>query len=338
MKTILLALGFLPFLSFGQLTFGNEPAIGTTATLYLCDSNTVTYSNVTGNGVTWNYSDLLGVQGLTKTLSVDAIDPNTDDSLFTGATKKYSVGSLLTTYYNSDANSRISQGNIFSEPSLGTVFLKWNVDPQTLNTYPFALSNETNDVFDGSIVNANLFAPIDTFATGNSYSTIDGVGTLKLQQNDYNNVSRLNIKDTLNAVIYNAIFGVQNIQLIRNWYEYYDYSTSNLPIFVVISITLNSQLVNNSSTLVLSKDMPNGNLSLADNSIGLFNVFPNPANDVLNIETEGDFSVSVLNTNGEEIVSNLKSKSINVSNYNSGIYFVKLQNEKGVQVKKFIKR
>jgi hypothetical protein len=278
------------------------------------------------------------VQGLTKTLSVDAIDPNTDDSLFTGATKKYSVGSLLTTYYNSDANSRISQGNIFSEPSLGTVFLKWNVDPQTLNTYPFALSNETNDVFDGSIVNANLFAPIDTFATGNSYSTIDGVGTLKLQQNDYNNVSRLNIKDTLNAVIYNAIFGVQNIQLIRNWYEYYDYSTSNLPIFVVISITLNSQLVNNSSTLVLSKDMPNGNLSLADNSIGLFNVFPNPANDVLNIETEGDFSVSVLNTNGEEIVSNLKSKSINVSNYNSGIYFVKLQNEKGVQVKKFIKR
>jgi hypothetical protein len=84
--------------------------------------------------------------------------------------------------------------------------------------------------------------------------------------------------------------------------------------------------------------MPNGNLSLTDNSIGLFNVFPNPANDVLNIETEGDFSVSVLNTNGEEMVSNLKSKSINVSNYNSGIYFVKLQNEKGVQVKKFIKR
>jgi len=338
MKKILLAFGLLPIFSFAQMTSANEAAIGSTSNLYVCDSNTVTYSDVTGNGVTWDYRTLLGVQGLTKTLSVEAINPNSIDSLFVGATKKYSIGTLLTTYFSSDASSRVSQGNIFTEESLGTVVLNWNENSQILNNYPFALNDEVSDLFDGSIINENLFAPIDTVASGNTYSKIDGVGTLRLQQNDYTNVIRYNVRDTMNAVIFNALFGEVNIQLVRNWFEYYDYSTSNLPIFVVISITLNSELLNNSSTLVLSKDQPNANLSLADNSLGLFNIFPNPANEVLNIEAEGDFTVSVLNTKGEEVLKNSNAKTINVANFTSGIYFVKLQNEKGVQVKKFIKK
>jgi hypothetical protein len=254
------------------------------------------------------------------------------------ATKKYSIGDLLTTYYISSSSERISQGNIFSEQSLGTVFVNWNVDNQKLNNYPFALNDELYDAIDGGILSANPLVPIDTVADGGSYSTIDGVGTLKLQQNDYTNVIRYYITDTLNTVIYNAIFGEQPINLVREWYEYYDYTTSNLPIFVVVSIKLTSALLNNESTLVLSKDMPNDYIGLAENNIGTFDLYPNPADQVLNINTKGDFNYSVLNVNGEILVKNTNSKTLDISSFSAGIYFVKLQNVKGVQVKKFVKK
>ena len=338
MKKSLLALSFSPLFSFAQMTSANEPAIGATATLYLCDSNTVLYQNITGSNVTWDYSDLLGVQELTKVLKVEAVDLSTADSIFMDATKKYSIGDLLTTYYSSSSSERISQGNIFSEQSLGTVFVNWNVDNQKLNNYPFALNDELYDAIDGGILSANPLVPIDTVADGGSYSTIDGVGTLKLQQNDYTNVIRYYITDTLNTVIYNAIFGEQPINLVREWYEYYDYTTSNLPIFVVVSIKLTSALLNNESTLVLSKDMPNDYVGLAENNIGTFDLYPNPADQVLNIKTEGDFNYSLMNVNGEVLVKNAISKTLDISSLSAGIYFVKLQNVKGVQVKKFVKK
>jgi hypothetical protein len=338
MKKSLLVFSFLPLFSFAQMTTANEPAIGTNTTLYLCDSNTVRYENVTGTGVTWDYSNLLGVQEITKDLSISAVDPSTVDSIFVGATKKYSIGDLLTTYYSSSATERISQGNIFSEPSLGDVFVNWDIDNQKLNNYPFALNDEIYDPIDGNIISANPLVPIDTVANGGSYSTIDGVGTLKLQQNDYNNVIRYYITDTLNTIIFNAFIGEQAITLVREWYEYYDYTTSNLPIFVVLTIKLSSLVLNNESTLVLSKDMPNDYIGLAENNIGTFDLYPNPADQVLNIKTEGDFNYSVMNVNGEVLVNNANSKTLDISSFSAGIYFLKLQNNKGVQVKKFVKK
>lgn len=338
MKKSLLALTFLPFFSFAQMTEANDPAIGSTATLYLCDSNTVLYEDVIGTGVTWDYSDLLGVQEITKNLSVSAVNPLSVDSIFVGSTKKYSIGDLLTTYYSSSATERVSQGNIFFEPSLGNVFVNWNIDNQTLNSYPYALNDELYDSIDGKIISANPLVPIDTVANGGSYSTIDGVGTLKLQQNDYTNVIRYYITDTLNTVIFNVIFGEQPITLVREWYEYYDYATSNLPIFVVLTIKLTSALINNESTLVLSKDMPNDYIGLSENNVGTFDLYPNPADQILNINTEGNFNYLVMNVNGDVLVNNTNSKALDISSFSAGIYFVKLQNAKGVLVKKFVKK
>ena len=161
---------------------------------------------------------------------------------------------------------------------------------------------------------------------------------MKLQQNDYNNVIRYYITDTLNTVIFNAFIGEQPVTLVREWYEYYDYSTSNYPIFVVLTIKLSSLVLNNESTLVLSKDMPNDYIGLAENNIGKFDLYPNPADQILNINTEGDFNYSVMNVNGEVLVNNAISKTLDISSFSAGIYFVKLQNTRGVQVKKFVKK
>jgi hypothetical protein len=106
MKKLLLLTAFSPLMSFAQMTEANEPDVPSTSTLYLCDSNAVRYENITGTGVTWDYRNLLGVDtddnGMaeSKVLTVAATDMNSLDSLFGGASTKYSIGNLLTTYYS----------------------------------------------------------------------------------------------------------------------------------------------------------------------------------------------------------------------------------------------
>jgi hypothetical protein len=343
MKKLLLLSAFTPLLGFAQMTEANEPTVPSTATLYLCDSNAVRYENVIGTGVTWDYRNLLGVDtdnnGMaeTKVLSVQATDPNTVDSLFYGSTTKYSIGNLLTTYYAVVQGVKISAGNVFSEPSLGDVFIRWNEENQVLKEYPFNLNNTVQSSFSGRIKVNNPLVSIDTTASGSGVAKIDGFGTLRLQLNDYSNVTRYVIQDTLNAVIFNAFFGEVPIQLVRSWYEYYQYSSSDLPIMVLISISLNSALLNNTSTLVLSKDLPDNNLGFKNNDLS-FKVYPNPTSEVLTISTEGIFTASISDISGKVMMSNLTSSQVNVGNLPSGMYFLTVSSDKGIGTQRIIKK
>lgn len=69
-----------------------------------------------------------------------------------------------------------------------------------------------------------------------------------------------------------------------------------------------------------------------------FKIFPNPVNNILNIDSSSDIkSVKIYNILGKEILKT-KSKKINVSKLNSGIYILKLENNLGeVSTKKWIK-
>jgi hypothetical protein len=343
MKKLLLLTAFSPLMSFAQMTEANEPDVPSTSTLYLCDSNAVRYENITGTGVTWDYRNLLGVDtddnGMaeSKVLTVAATDMNSLDSLFGGASTKYSIGNLLTTYYSVGQGTKVSTGNIFSEPSLGSVYVRWNENPQSLKEYPFDLNSSVVDSFEGNMSVDNALIPIDTTATGSGITKIDGFGTLRLQQNDYTDVTRYVIQDTLNATIFNALIGEQPIQLIRSWYEYYQLGTGKLPIMVVISISLNSALLNNTSTLVLTKDLPEGNLGLDKNEIA-FQAYPNPTNEFINLKIEGDFTAKLSDISGKVMLSNITSTQINVSEIPAGMYFLTVSNDKGASTQRIIKR
>ncbi len=75
--------------------------------------------------------------------------------------------------------------------------------------------------------------------------------------------------------------------------------------------------------------------------IGKFDIYPNPANDLLTIKNIGHFSsVEITNTLGQIQIkqSNISSGMIlNISNLNSGIYYVTLRGESGISVSKFVK-
>ncbi len=69
------------------------------------------------------------------------------------------------------------------------------------------------------------------------------------------------------------------------------------------------------------------------------NIYPNPANDVLNIETATPLSiVQVFDVQGREILTSKNTQNISTASFKSGLYFIKAFDEKGRFVtKSFVK-
>lgn len=84
------------------------------------------------------------------------------------------------------------------------------------------------------------------------------------------------------------------------------------------------------------------NLSSNDNSISLFNLYPNPATTLLNISNTNNFeivSISVSDINGRMVKNQIGADAqINVSDLNAGVYFVTIESNEGMTTKKFIKQ
>jgi hypothetical protein len=83
-------------------------------------------------------------------------------------------------------------------------------------------------------------------------------------------------------------------------------------------------------------------LSTQDFDFGTyFTLYPNPANDVLNIQTKQDLpinSIEVYNQLGQVVLAVTNSvNSIDVTDLASGTYFVKVNTEKGSANAKFVK-
>jgi len=77
-------------------------------------------------------------------------------------------------------------------------------------------------------------------------------------------------------------------------------------------------------------------LTLSNNTV---NLYPNPVEEILNIETEEQvLSTSILSVDGRLIKSTSKANSISVKELPQGIYLVKVQTEKGIAIKRFVKK
>jgi hypothetical protein len=85
--------------------------------------------------------------------------------------------------------------------------------------------------------------------------------------------------------------------------------------------------------------------STQDFFAGNFSIQPNPVNDVFNVTTKNGLAienVKVIDINGRVVneinVSGSESIQVNVSELNSGVYFVKVQSELGVGTTKIVKK
>ena len=71
-----------------------------------------------------------------------------------------------------------------------------------------------------------------------------------------------------------------------------------------------------------------------------FNIYPNPVNDILVIDTDEEIAeINIYNIVGISVfkVNNIKH-DINVSDFAEGVYFISIKTDKGEVVKRFIKK
>jgi len=321
-----------------SLTQANEPAIGETASLFLCDSFTVNLEGVTGSAVTWDYSAITGYFNETRDITVlDATLTAATDS-FPGATKAIEVENTLTTYYSSTATERTSQGFLFNEPSFGDVYVMFKNDPETIVTYPFTTGNTLNDDFDGYV---DLFynVAIHESLTGSIDATVDGDGTLELPGTTITSVIRYKLVDTS----YTTLPLLGNVELIRKQFEYYDVANSTLPVFIHTNLIIQppggSPLIEN--TIVLSSVLPAAFIGLDENEFANVQVAPNPVGDELTVY--GDFSSPtkglLVDQSGRILIQvDLQNGSkLDTSGLDSGSYIFRIENENGTTTRTVIK-
>ena len=70
-----------------------------------------------------------------------------------------------------------------------------------------------------------------------------------------------------------------------------------------------------------------------------FNIYPNPATDILNVKYKGEASLSILNIFGQEVKKTTinQEKAINISALSNGIYLLKISVGNTSTLRKFIK-
>lgn len=324
-----------------SMTQANEPAIGESSTMYLCDSNVVNYAGLTGTGITWDYSQLAGYAGQTKLVEVLDASTTPDYASFPGSVKAYGVGNTIITYFSSTATERTSQGFKFIEPSLGDVLATFENDAMTQVSYPFAYGNSLTDVYDGTIDFTFNSLPVNENLSGDVFAIADGFGTLKFPMGvDVANVLRYRSVDTSLTTL--PIFG--NIELIREQYEYYDYSSQNLPIFIHSTITMQQPATATpiqQVSLVLSLYPTSEFVGLNEKTSSTLSLIPNPATNAFTVIGSQELvQVELLDAQGRLVLSTSAAPGtkIIIESLESGTYFVKLNTSSSSSIKQLMKQ
>lgn len=72
-----------------------------------------------------------------------------------------------------------------------------------------------------------------------------------------------------------------------------------------------------------------------------FSVYPNPATDIINVESENEIvkSIEINDVNGKSIPHNsIKNQTIDISSLANGVYFLKIKSNTGEEIHKVIKK
>lgn len=315
---------------YGQLDYFNEPAIGESRTMYEIDPATDAQAANAGTGVTWDFSGIAAVSATPRTIQVVDATGTTDASSYPSSVKAYDANSSLITYFNSSAASRISQGFVYNEVSIGTVMAIFSTDEQVLMTYPFNYGDNFTDNFAGSL-SFNFNGPQNTTCSGVSHATIDGTGTLLLPlSTTVSNVFRLKLVDTVNTQV-EVIPGIpMDIEFIRTQYEYYYLASGNLPLFTYANIKL--QQVGATTPLqetnaIYSSVLPTAFAAINENQSASSVVYPNPSEGMITVN--GNFSASASSTVYDQAgrlvhtVNGIQNgQTIDLSSLNKGTYLM----------------
>jgi hypothetical protein len=339
MKKTLLFCGLLSttLITAQTLTVNDTISAGAFLNYYAADTSASEFSATTGSGVTWDYNNLAYLDAANTVAHLDSVismndASSTNQGYYPNATYQELFDTGIQTFFTNTPDSVITYGFIFNDGSTDNV-IQYNNDPLTSAKFPMAMGVSYTDAVDGQATANGVTAAMSGSATINA----DGVGTLLLAGNTYNNVIRVKTVENISGTV--PLVGVVTIE--RTSYMYYETSLSKLPIFIYgkVIADLGSMGQTNMKT-VWSKDPLSGYADLNKTAkLPEFSMYPNPASDVLNITVKNATSINIVNSLGQSVyntnVTN-SNQSINVSNLAKGIYFVEVNNKNNKLTKKLI--
>ncbi|TNE55952.1 MAG: T9SS type A sorting domain-containing protein [Bacteroidetes bacterium] len=323
-------------LAFAQsFTSNNEYAIGETQVMYQCDSSAANLAEIKGSGATWDFSKISWMDSVERNFSINT-NANTTD--FPSSNKVLEIKDVLTTYLETSASERNVIGFEYAAGgTLGNIKVVLNDDKLNVMNYDFNMGDELSDVFSGTMTSNLSTSP----ASGTSYTTADGIGTLILTPTvTKTNVIRLHTIDSINTTISLGPVS-QEFTVIFDQYDYYDFVTNNLPLFTYLNITILQGAGQLSSlNFVLNSQEPTASLGLSEQVLNNVNLYPNPVQDELHIsglDLDGSESIEIRSLTGQLIRSVEASESIHVADVEKGLYLLLIEKD-GKQVQhKFLK-
>lgn len=194
----------------------------------------------------------------------------------------------------------------------------------------YILEFDTLDLtgYSGVTVGVDYFLN-DTGYEGDGTENAEGSDRMRIYVKDLTNATEIDILNTTGSDINDL-----NIQGV--WQN----GSVNIPDGVTIQLVVEVRTNSGAEVLYLDRIVIDGILGLGDTNQNKFSIYPNPANDFINItsQTSGDISVAVYDILGKQVISKITSERVDISTLTSGVYIVKISQNGISSTKKLIVR
>lgn len=321
----------------------------------LCGTNVsdqVTYTakdTAAVTSITSNKNNICSVDSVELTATVDLGDNGTFEWFDQPNGQGNSLGTDLT-ITQTPGSTKKYYAYITSTCNNAQDSIEITVDPTKIVSTLTDITSDDNDICDGTQVTITANGvTLGTGATSNWYPQPNGQGdaissntsidTVPLVTNKYYYyiTGECNtVQDSIEVTVLNTDTTVTNdgstltsaaTGVDYNWLNCADNSSTGVTTQSFtpsetgnykVEIT-NSTCMNTSSCQNITITSLNGQLS----QLGVA-LFPNPTQNIINISLVGNFTATVMNANGMQVIAPTSSSQINLSDLSSGIYFIEI--------------
>ncbi len=317
--------------SMAQLTLtkvNNEPVVGDVQIEIAYDSTTSVPKN-TGAGQNWNFTTFtLGTSSYTETTTFTTTSSVPSSSIAPAATIVGDKGSGKYDFLRSSGSNYEYVGQY--DPSGPNYFVFSNTG--ILYTWPISMGNTISDSFSGVVTSPSGTMTISGTVTHSATVT----GTVTLPSGN----KHTNCLQYTENVMFTIMQGTTTVQT-QNEFKYMYFSSSmKFPIAELHYRTQTSGTVTTKSTdLLFSKDALAAGINEHTSVNNNFNVYPNPACDLVNVVLPNNATVSsieIIDIAGKIVASNLNSNSINVSVLAKAVYTIRVKSKDVVLQKQLV--
>lgn len=330
----------------------DEAAVGVNINYYVGDTtgfNMMQSNN--GASVTWDWSALM--INATINQRTGTVNDATGDATFAplGATQHFVIQDYLNMYYNFNTTVKHSQGFRYTTAGTELAIVEFDTASYNAMEYPFDYTDLINNTISGSTtlnLQGNIFTAPTT--TGTGVTKYDAYGTLLLPDTTFNNVARIQQRDSVHAP-FGGLIG--DVDFVVDRYDYYDLANLDIPVFIVSRVKIYTSgvlpqfdpIVSIYSAVPLNPNTAGvSELSKIENSI---KVYPNPATDNFTLKFQAINSsvneITLVDVSGKTVriiadgfVQGTNVFNVNTSALTKGVYFVKLTGDQGTITKKII--